>query len=100
MNTTFLLNLNPIEIINIINNLNSNKATGPYSISNEINPLKMNIADPLSILINISFEKAFYFRNTKISKIVPVKAIYLIAVTIDHYRLLSKYKQNYRKTDV
>ena len=32
----------------------------------------MNIAEPLSILINLSFEKAFYIGNMKISKVIPV----------------------------
>ena len=64
----FVKPTNPIEII--INNLDSNKATGPYGIINEILYLiKLNIAEPLSILINLSFEKAFYL---KISKVIPV----------------------------
>ena len=69
----FIKPTNPIEIINIINNLHSNKATGPYSIPNEIlHLIKLNIAEPLSKLINLSFEKAFYFGNMKISKVIPV----------------------------
>ena len=32
----------------------------------------MNIADPLSILINLSFVKAFYFGNMKLAKVIPV----------------------------
>ena len=32
----------------------------------------MNIAELLSELINLSFEKAFYFGNMKISKVIPV----------------------------
>ena len=64
-----------IEVIDIINDLNSNKATGPNSIPNEIfHLIKLIIADPLSKLINLSFEKekAIYFDNLKISKAVPI----------------------------
>ena len=39
----FIKPTNPIEIINTINNLNSNSANGPFSILNEIlHLLKMN----------------------------------------------------------
>ena len=42
--------MNPIdknEIINIINNLNLNKSTGPHSIPSDIvNIIKLNIASP------------------------------------------------------
>ena len=56
----FIKPINPVEIINTIIKLDCNKATGPYSIPNEIlHLIKMNIADPLSILINLSFEKSF-----------------------------------------
>ena len=66
----FIKPTNPIEIINTINNLVSNKATGSYNIPNEIlHLIKMNTAEPLSILINLSFEKTFYFGNMKVSKV-------------------------------
>ena len=69
----FIEPTNPVEIINTINKLDCNKATGPYSIPNEIlHLIKMNIADPISILTNLSFAKAFYFGNMKIAKVIPV----------------------------
>ena len=41
------------EIINITNNLNFNKSTGPHSIPGEIlNIIKLNIAEPLSEIVN------------------------------------------------
>ena len=48
MNTTFFIKpTNPTEIINIINNLDSNKATGSYIIPNDIlHLIKLNIAEP------------------------------------------------------
>ena len=43
------------EIINIINNVNMNKSTGPHSIPNDIqNLIKLNIAGPLSKIVNLS----------------------------------------------
>ena len=49
MNTTYFIKLrNPIKIINTINNFDSNKATGPYIIPNEmLRLIKTNIAEPL-----------------------------------------------------
>ena len=43
------------EIIHIINNLNLNKSTGPHSIPSDIlNIIKLNIAEPLSEIVNLS----------------------------------------------
>ena len=60
----------------------------------------MNIAEPLSILINLSFEKAFYFGNMMISKVIPVykdkgnilgssnyRSISLLSDTNKYYRI-------------
>ena len=69
----FITPTDSIEVIDIINDLKSNKATGPNSIPNEIlHFIKLIIAGPLSKLINLSFEKAIYFDNLKISKAVPI----------------------------
>ena len=69
----FIKPTNPIEIINTINNLNSNSANGSFSIPNEIlHLLKMNIAEPLSNLIKFSFGSAIYFDKMKVSKAIPV----------------------------
>ena len=60
-------------MIRIINHLDANKASGPYSIDYEIlHLIKLIIAEPLSRIINLSFEKAKYFDNLKISKAIPV----------------------------
>ena len=64
---------NPIEIINVINKLNLNKASGPFSVQPDIlQHIKNIIADPLSKLINSSFESGIYFDNLKISKTIPI----------------------------
>ena len=60
------------EICNLINNIEINKATGPHSIpSNTLHLRKINISEPLSDIINLSFEKGVYFDNLKISKTIP-----------------------------
>lgn len=61
------------EIINIINNININKATGPHSIPSDIlHLIKFNIAEPLAEIINLSFEKGLFFENLKLSKVIPI----------------------------
>ena len=79
----------PLELIRIINNLNANKVSGPYSIDYEIlHLIKLIIAEPLSRIINLAFEKAKYFENLKISKAIPVykdKGSNLDRVTIGQY---------------
>ena len=63
---------NSTEILSIIDNLSSNKASGPHSIPNELlHTIKYNIAEPLGNIINLSFEKGIYFENLKISKTIP-----------------------------
>ena len=60
------------EIINIINNFNMNKSTGPHSIPNDIlNLIKLNIAGPLSKIVNLSFVNGIYIDNLKVSKTIP-----------------------------
>ena len=61
------------EIITVINHFNNNKASGPNSIPNEIlHIVKYIIADPLSKITNLSFEKGIYFDKLKISKTMPL----------------------------
>ena len=61
------------EIIKIINNLDNSKSLGPNSIP--INILKFNvhvIADPLSKLINKSFEQGKFCSILKTAKVLPL----------------------------
>ena len=60
------------EIVNIINNITMNKAVGPHSIpTNILHLIKLNISEPLSEIINLSFVKGIYFDNLNISKTIP-----------------------------
>ena len=62
-----------ILIINIINNLRSNKATGPHSIPTDILQLiKCNISKPLSEILNLSFSTSIYPNKLKIAEVMPV----------------------------
>ena len=52
------------EIVNIINNISLSKAVGPHSIpTNILHLIKLNISEPLSEIINLSFVKGVYFDN-------------------------------------
>ena len=54
------------EIINIINNISINKATGPHSIASDIlHIIKFDIAEPLAEIINLSFAKGLFIDNLK-----------------------------------
>ena len=64
---------NILYVINIINNLSINKATGPHSIPTDIlHRTKFTAAQPLADITNLSFEKGIYMDNFKISKVIPV----------------------------
>ena len=69
----FINRTDEYEIINIINNLSSNKATGPHSIPTDILQLiKFNISKPLSAIFNLSFSTSIYPDKLKIAKVMPV----------------------------
>ena len=81
--STFLKNSNPnnffikptniVEVINNINDLNTNKAMGPNSLPTDIfHLIKLSIAQPLANIINLSFEKGIYIDELKISKVIPI----------------------------
>ena len=61
------------EIILIIQSLNNNKATGPYSIpTNILKLIKSNICYPLKEIINLSFARGIYPNKLKIAKVNPI----------------------------
>ena len=71
-NNFFISPTDKDEIVNIINNISLNKAVGPHSIpTNILHLIKLNISEPLSEIINLSFVKGIYFDNLKISKTIP-----------------------------
>ena len=60
------------ELIDTINNSINNKASGPHSIPNDIiHLIKFIIAEPLSDIINHSFNSGKYIDILKISKTIP-----------------------------
>ena len=68
----FITPTNKHEIINQINNISINKAIRPHSIpSNIFHLIKLNLSEPLSDIINLSFEKGIYFDDLKISRTIP-----------------------------
>ena len=63
----------PVEVINIIDSLDNNKGTGPYSIpSNMLKALKVNLSHPLTTIINMSFATGIYPDQLKIAKVIPI----------------------------
>lgn len=69
----FLSPVTNIEIIDIISTLNSNKATGPYSIPIVLlKILKNYISHPLEILFNCSFTTGTVPDHFKMAKVIPV----------------------------
>ena len=73
INNLFISPTDKHEIIKIIDNININKASGPYSIPTEIlHEIKLSIAEPLADIINLSFEKGVYIEKLKMSKVIPI----------------------------
>ena len=71
--TVFLAPTSPLEVLNIITLNIRNKATGPQSIPFTILHLIKNIiAQPLSDILNLSFQTGIYIDQLKISRVTPV----------------------------
>ena len=71
--TFFISPTDKNEILDIINSLNMNKASGPNSIPPRILLLiKTQLAKPLAAIFNLSIEKGIYMDKLKISKIVAI----------------------------
>ena len=69
----FLLPVTNFEIINIISTLNSNKATGPFSIPVVLLiVLKNFISYPLAIIFNCLFTSGTVPDHFKVAKVIPV----------------------------
>ena len=63
----------PVEVINIIDSLDINKGTGPYSIpGNILKAMKANLCFPLTTIINMSFATGIYPDQLKIAKVIPI----------------------------
>ena len=73
ISTLFLQPTDREEIVNIISSLNSNKASGPNSISYRILfLLKNEIFKPLVDLFNLSFKTGVFPSVLKSAKVIPV----------------------------
>ena len=69
----FIMPANVTQVINTINDLNSNKSLGPYSTPTDIfHLIKLNVAEPLTEIINLSFEEGVYIDQLKIAKVVAI----------------------------
>ena len=91
----FLLPVTNTEIIEIINNLNPNKSTGPFSIPVVLlKVLKNYISYPLEILFNCSFASGIVPNHFKVSKVIPVykKGSPLVVTNYRPISLLSIFK--------
>ena len=63
----------PVEVICIIDSLDSGKGSGPYSIPSDIlKALKANLCHPLTTIINMSFATGIYPDVLKIAKVIPI----------------------------
>ena len=72
-NSFFISPTTKDEIIDIVNEFDPRKGTGPHSIPADILQLiKLTISENLSDIINISFNTGIYVENLKISKVIPV----------------------------
>ena len=63
----------PVEVICIIDSLDSGKGSGPYSIpSDMLKALKANLCHPLTTIINMSFATGIYPDLLEVAKVIPV----------------------------
>ena len=61
------------EVIDIINELDCMKGTGPHSIPTDVLIfIKFMVSESISDIINLSFNTGIYIEKLKISKIIPI----------------------------
>jgi len=69
----FIFQTNKEEIIDIINELDGTKGTGPHSIPTDVFKfIKEIVSESLSDIINLSFNTGIYIDCLKISRIIPI----------------------------
>ena len=69
----FIMPANVTQVINTINDLNTNKSLGPFSTPTDIfHLIKLNVSEPLTEIINLSFEEGVYIDQLKIAKVVAI----------------------------
>ena len=74
VNSNFIFeSADPVEVICIIDSLDSKKGSGPYSVPGTIlKALKANLCHPLTTIINMSFATGIYPDLLKIAKVIPI----------------------------
>ena len=71
--TIFLSPTTPADIESLINCIKPNKVTGPNSIPTKIlKEFKTELSEPLSDMINVSFNKGIFLDFLKVANIVPI----------------------------
>ena len=85
--------LNPIhhtEVYKILTSLNNNKASGPFSIHNQIlNTVPLEIAKILTDIFNLSFETGKFITRLKTVKVIPVFKNKGSSLEVSNYRPIS-----------
>ena len=72
-NSLFLSPTTSMEVYDCISLLSNNKSYGPFSIPVRILKLvKMQISEPLAIIINLSFELGYFPSVLKTAKVIPI----------------------------
>ena len=72
-NSFFINPTNEEEIIEIINDLDCMKCSGPHSIPSFIfKDIKLILAESLADIINLSFNTGIYIEKLKVSKVIPI----------------------------
>ena len=71
--TIFLSPTTPADIESLINCIKPNKAIGPNSIPTKIlKEFKTELSEPLSDMINVSFNKGIFPDFLKVANVVPI----------------------------
>ena len=71
--TTFLSPTNQADIESLINCIKPNKAIGPNSIPTKIlKEFKSELSEPLSDMINVSFNKGIFPDFLKVANVIPL----------------------------
>ena len=89
-NSFFIAPTDKKEVMNIIENINTSKATGPHSIPPYIlSQVNQYIAQPIADLVNMSFQQGNYIDALKISNTIPIFKGKGSELNVSNYRPIS-----------